>query len=39
MDYGFLVRQNSELLRALDDLEKTCATLKEENSLLVRTLH
>ncbi|XP_042564494.1 peripheral-type benzodiazepine receptor-associated protein 1 isoform X2 [Clupea harengus] len=34
MDYGFLVRQNSELLRALDDLEKTCATLKEENSLL-----
>ncbi|XP_041949411.1 peripheral-type benzodiazepine receptor-associated protein 1 [Alosa sapidissima] len=34
MDYGFLVRQNSELLRALDDMEKTCATLREENSLL-----
>ncbi|XP_078786478.1 peripheral-type benzodiazepine receptor-associated protein 1 isoform X14 [Oryzias latipes] len=33
-DYGFLVRQNSELLRALDDLEKTCSTLKEENGLL-----
>lgn len=35
-DYGFLVRQNSELLRALDELEKTCSTLREENSLLVR---
>ncbi|XP_062391814.1 RIMS-binding protein 3C [Sardina pilchardus] len=34
MDYGFLVRQNSELLRALDNMEKTCATLREENSLL-----
>ncbi|KAM6907562.1 peripheral-type benzodiazepine receptor-associated protein 1 [Xenentodon cancila] len=33
-DYGFLVRQNSELLRALDELEKTCATLKDENGLL-----
>ncbi|XP_012776262.2 peripheral-type benzodiazepine receptor-associated protein 1 isoform X16 [Maylandia zebra] len=33
-DYGFLVRQNSELLRALDELEKTCATLREENGLL-----
>ncbi|XP_060911853.1 RIMS-binding protein 2-like isoform X7 [Labrus mixtus] len=33
-DYGFLVRQNSELLRALDDLEKTCSTLREENGLL-----
>ncbi|RVE63512.1 hypothetical protein OJAV_G00136990 [Oryzias javanicus] len=33
-DYGFLVRQNSELLRALDELEKTCSTLKEENGLL-----
>ncbi|KAM6984240.1 peripheral-type benzodiazepine receptor-associated protein 1 isoform 4-T4 [Tautogolabrus adspersus] len=33
-DYGFLVRQNSELLRALDDLEKTCTTLREENGLL-----
>lgn len=36
-DYGFLVRQNSELLRALDELEKTCSTLREENGLLVRT--
>uniref|UniRef100_A0A3Q3ANK3 TSPO associated protein 1 n=1 Tax=Kryptolebias marmoratus TaxID=37003 RepID=A0A3Q3ANK3_KRYMA len=33
-DYGFLVRQNSELLRALDKLEKTCNTLREENGLL-----
>ncbi|KAG7516751.1 peripheral-type benzodiazepine receptor-associated 1 isoform X1 [Solea senegalensis] len=33
-DYGLLVRQNSELLRALDELEKTCATLKDENALL-----
>ncbi|XP_064208290.1 peripheral-type benzodiazepine receptor-associated protein 1-like isoform X2 [Anguilla rostrata] len=33
-DYGYLVRQNSELLRALDELEKTCAALKEENGLL-----
>ncbi|XP_022073284.1 peripheral-type benzodiazepine receptor-associated protein 1 isoform X13 [Acanthochromis polyacanthus] len=31
---GFLVRQNSELLRALDELEKTCTTLREENGLL-----
>ena len=35
-DYGFLARQNSELLRALDELDKTCSTLREENSLLVR---
>ncbi|KAJ0061688.1 hypothetical protein NL108_006792 [Boleophthalmus pectinirostris] len=35
-DYNILVRQNSELLRALDALEKTCATLREENGLLVR---
>lgn len=35
-DYGFLVRQNSELLRAIDELEKTCTTLREENGLLVR---
>lgn len=35
-DDGFLVRQNSELLRALDELEKTCTTLREENVLLVR---
>ncbi|KAL4660602.1 peripheral-type benzodiazepine receptor-associated protein 1 isoform X1 [Arapaima gigas] len=33
-DYSYLVRQNSELLRALEDLEKTCAALKEENGLL-----
>uniref|UniRef100_A0A3B3U9X7 RIMS-binding protein 2 n=1 Tax=Poecilia latipinna TaxID=48699 RepID=A0A3B3U9X7_9TELE len=33
-DYGLLVRQNSELLRALDELEKTCNTLREENGLL-----
>ncbi|XP_068186498.1 RIMS-binding protein 2 isoform X12 [Antennarius striatus] len=33
-DYGFLVRQNSELLRALDELEKICSTLREENGLL-----
>ncbi|XP_029555418.1 RIMS-binding protein 2 isoform X3 [Salmo trutta] len=33
-DYGFLVRQNSELLQALDVLEKTCTNLREENSLL-----
>ncbi|KAM4546830.1 peripheral-type benzodiazepine receptor-associated protein 1 [Fundulus diaphanus] len=33
-DYGLLVRQNSGLLRALDELEKTCNTLREENSLL-----
>uniref|UniRef100_A0A1A7XJQ2 Peripheral-type benzodiazepine receptor-associated protein 1 n=1 Tax=Iconisemion striatum TaxID=60296 RepID=A0A1A7XJQ2_9TELE len=36
-DYGFLVRQNSELLRALDKLEKTCYTLREENSLLKKS--
>lgn len=34
-DYGYLVRQNSELRRALDELEKTCNTLREENGLLV----
>ncbi|XP_054899378.1 RIMS-binding protein 2 isoform X3 [Poeciliopsis prolifica] len=33
-DYGLLVRQNSELLQALDELEKTCNTLREENGLL-----
>ncbi|XP_076024496.1 peripheral-type benzodiazepine receptor-associated protein 1 [Genypterus blacodes] len=33
-DYGFLVRQNTELLRALDQLEKTCTILKDENGLL-----
>ncbi|KAM4727266.1 peripheral-type benzodiazepine receptor-associated protein 1 isoform 10-T10 [Anableps anableps] len=33
-DYGLLVRQNSELLRALNELEKTCNTLREENGLL-----
>uniref|UniRef100_A0A3B3TC29 TSPO associated protein 1 n=1 Tax=Paramormyrops kingsleyae TaxID=1676925 RepID=A0A3B3TC29_9TELE len=33
-DCSYLVRQNAELLRALGDLEKTCASLKEENGLL-----
>ncbi|XP_066551248.1 peripheral-type benzodiazepine receptor-associated protein 1 isoform X1 [Amia ocellicauda] len=33
-DYGFLVHQNSELLRALDELERSCSALREENSLL-----
>ncbi|XP_048873366.1 RIMS-binding protein 2 isoform X2 [Brienomyrus brachyistius] len=33
-DCSYLVRQNAELLRALGDLEKTCAALKEENGLL-----
>ncbi|XP_053086263.1 peripheral-type benzodiazepine receptor-associated protein 1 isoform X3 [Pangasianodon hypophthalmus] len=33
-DYDYLVQQNSELLRALEDLEKTVSTLREENSLL-----
>ncbi|XP_040006424.1 peripheral-type benzodiazepine receptor-associated protein 1-like [Xiphias gladius] len=33
-EYVFLVRQNSELLRALDELEKTCTILREENGLL-----
>ena len=35
-DYGFLVRQNSELLRSLDEMEKTCNHLREENGLLVK---
>ncbi|KAM6970622.1 peripheral-type benzodiazepine receptor-associated protein 1 [Aplochiton taeniatus] len=38
-DYGFLVRQNSELLRALDEMDKTCTTLKEENCLLRKSSH
>ncbi|XP_077086652.1 RIMS-binding protein 2-like isoform X3 [Siphateles boraxobius] len=33
-DYGFLVRQNSELLRALEKMEKSCAALREENRIL-----
>ncbi|XP_061156208.1 RIMS-binding protein 2-like isoform X13 [Syngnathus typhle] len=33
-DYHFLVRQNFELLRALDELKKTCSILREENCLL-----
>ncbi|XP_051903678.1 peripheral-type benzodiazepine receptor-associated protein 1 isoform X12 [Hippocampus zosterae] len=33
-DYRFLVRQNFELLRALDELKKTCSILREENCLL-----
>ncbi|XP_051973684.1 peripheral-type benzodiazepine receptor-associated protein 1-like [Xyrauchen texanus] len=32
--YGFLVQQNSELLRALEETEKTCAALREENGIL-----
>ncbi|KAL1273609.1 hypothetical protein QQF64_026423, partial [Cirrhinus molitorella] len=33
-DYGFLVRQNSELLRALEEMEKSCSALREENRIL-----
>ncbi|XP_026096186.1 peripheral-type benzodiazepine receptor-associated protein 1-like [Carassius auratus] len=33
-DYGFLVRQNSELLRALEEMEKSCNALREENKIL-----
>ncbi|XP_050965583.1 peripheral-type benzodiazepine receptor-associated protein 1 isoform X2 [Labeo rohita] len=33
-DYGFLVRQNSELLRALEEMEKSCNALREENRIL-----
>ncbi|XP_073807916.1 peripheral-type benzodiazepine receptor-associated protein 1 isoform X3 [Danio rerio] len=33
-DYGYLVRQNSELLRALEEMEKSCAALREENRVL-----
>ncbi|KAG1931625.1 peripheral-type benzodiazepine receptor-associated protein [Pimephales promelas] len=33
-DYGLLVRQNSELLRALEEMEKSCAALREENRIL-----
>nr|XP_055054150.1 peripheral-type benzodiazepine receptor-associated protein 1 isoform X4 [Misgurnus anguillicaudatus] len=33
-DSGFLVRQNSELLRALEEMEKTCSNLREENKVL-----
>ncbi|KTF92609.1 hypothetical protein cypCar_00016932, partial [Cyprinus carpio] len=33
-DYGFLVRQNSELLRALEEVEKSCNALREENRIL-----
>ncbi|XP_057676174.1 peripheral-type benzodiazepine receptor-associated protein 1 isoform X19 [Corythoichthys intestinalis] len=36
-DYRFLVRQNFELLRALDELKKTCNILREENCLLRRS--
>ncbi|XP_016296821.1 peripheral-type benzodiazepine receptor-associated protein 1 isoform X1 [Sinocyclocheilus anshuiensis] len=31
---GFLVRQNSELLRALEEMEKSCNALREENGIL-----
>ncbi|XP_016389722.1 peripheral-type benzodiazepine receptor-associated protein 1-like [Sinocyclocheilus rhinocerous] len=33
-DYGFLVQQNSELLRALEEMEKSCNSLREENRIL-----
>ncbi|TRY57240.1 hypothetical protein DNTS_003308 [Danionella cerebrum] len=33
-DYGLLVRQNSELLRALEETEKSCTALREENRIL-----
>ncbi|XP_039612744.1 RIMS-binding protein 2-like isoform X4 [Polypterus senegalus] len=33
-DYTYLVKQNAELLRALDELEKSCTSLRQENSLL-----
>ncbi|XP_062845270.1 peripheral-type benzodiazepine receptor-associated protein 1-like [Trichomycterus rosablanca] len=33
-DHEYLVQQNSELLRGLEELEKTVATLREENILL-----
>uniref|UniRef100_A0AAV2J8R2 RIMS-binding protein 2 n=1 Tax=Knipowitschia caucasica TaxID=637954 RepID=A0AAV2J8R2_KNICA len=36
-DYTSLVHQNSDLLQALDALEKTCTTLREENGLLRKT--
>ncbi|XP_068765476.1 peripheral-type benzodiazepine receptor-associated protein 1 isoform X3 [Struthio camelus] len=36
-DYGFLVRQNTKLLSALEDLQHRCTSLTEENSLLRRS--
>ncbi|XP_067165541.1 peripheral-type benzodiazepine receptor-associated protein 1 [Apteryx mantelli] len=36
-DYGFLVRQNTKLLSALEDLQHRCTSLAEENSLLRRS--
>uniref|UniRef100_A0A8C5HF49 RIMS-binding protein 2 n=1 Tax=Gouania willdenowi TaxID=441366 RepID=A0A8C5HF49_GOUWI len=33
-DYGFLLCQNAGLLRALEELEEKCTTLREENVLL-----
>ncbi|XP_059404867.1 peripheral-type benzodiazepine receptor-associated protein 1-like isoform X4 [Carassius carassius] len=33
-DHGVLVRQNSELLRALEEMEKSCNALREENKIL-----
>lgn len=36
-DYGFLVQQNSELLRALEEMEKSCNALREDNRILVRS--
>ncbi|XP_025905943.1 peripheral-type benzodiazepine receptor-associated protein 1-like [Nothoprocta perdicaria] len=36
-DYGFLVRQNTKLLSALEDLQHRCTSLSAENSLLRRS--
>ncbi|XP_059829146.1 peripheral-type benzodiazepine receptor-associated protein 1 isoform X4 [Hypanus sabinus] len=32
--YGSLMRRNTELLKAVQELERTCITLREENTLL-----
>lgn len=36
LDMGFGDRPNLELLRALGELQRRCAILKEENQMLVR---
>ncbi|XP_043910088.1 uncharacterized protein LOC122787437 [Protopterus annectens] len=36
-DYSCLVKQNTELLNAVKELEKQCVSLKDENCLLVRS--
>ncbi|XP_039364391.1 peripheral-type benzodiazepine receptor-associated protein 1-like [Mauremys reevesii] len=33
-DYSYLVKQNRKLLRALEELQHCCTSLKEENCLL-----